>query len=59
MSGHVFGQAEGVEFLGYRELDDLLQGVFGVAGAELPRVAMMGVRHLERWVSEDVACMDG
>lgn len=38
-----------MEFLGYGELDDFFQVVFGVAGAELPGVAVMSEGHLERY----------
>lgn len=45
-AGHVLGQTEDLEFLGDGQLDDLLEGVFGVAGAELARVAVVGEWHV-------------
>lgn len=44
-------QTEGVEFLGDGQLDNLFQVIFGVAGAELPGVAVMSEGHLEREIS--------
>lgn len=38
-------QAKDLEVLGDGCLDDLFEGVFGVAGAELARVAVVGEWH--------------
>ena len=41
----MFCQAEDLEILGDGCLDDLFEGVFGMAGAELARVAVVGEWH--------------
>lgn len=44
---HVFCQTEDLHLLAYSCLDHLLEGVFGMAGAELAGVAVMREGHLE------------
>jgi hypothetical protein len=44
-AGHVLGQAKDLEVLSDGQLDDLLERVLCMAGAELPRVAVVGKGH--------------
>lgn len=47
MAGHVLGQGEDFEVLGYGCLDNIFQRILRVAWAESARVAVMRIWHVE------------
>lgn len=56
VAGHVLCQAEDLHLLADGGLDDLLEGVFRMAWAELARVAVMGEWHLDVVLSQGQRC---
>lgn len=46
MAGHMFSQTEDLHLLADGSLDYIFQGVFGMARAELARMAVMRERHV-------------